>query len=153
MDNAAGIGASRSAAGLSDVEADSAVIHPNTGNSGHKVDPELWLATEAKRIIIERLQVNGPLAEVRLERWLRELNGDQAALVEIVKAADRADYIGARCHNLIVDQVKRHAHSADGQRTLPLPPAALSSRAPDLPPANPNLARLDDVSRKAVGDD
>ena len=60
-----------------------------------------------------------------LERWLRELEGDHAILAEIVRAADRADYIGARFHNLIVDQVKRRLHTADGQRSLPLPPATV----------------------------
>ena len=130
FEKSAGPGASGAPRGLSDVGAGGAVVQTDTGESGEgDVDPRLWLASEGKRIVIERLQVTATLADTRLERWLRDLEGSHAALAGIVRAADRQDYIGARFHNLIVDQVKRHVHTSDGQRSLPLPPATVRKAA------------------------
>jgi hypothetical protein len=129
VDNLAA-GAGGAAPGLSEGQARRAEHDPQA------IDPALWLASEGVRIVTERMQETRTLAETRMARWRdRELAGDAAALGEIIRAADAADYMGARFHNLIVDQIKRRAVTADGQKPLPLPPAPVAS------------------TKKAVGDD
>ena len=100
-------------------------VHSESGDSGENrsVDPELWLATVGERIVIERLTVVPARAKQLLERWLVAAGESHAALAEIIAGADRADYVGARFHNLAVDGCKRQAASAAPQ--LPLRPVAI----------------------------
>ena len=60
-------------------------------------------------------------AATKIERWRpQQLDGDAVALRQVIEAADRADYMGARFHNLVVDQIRRHMAALQ----LPLPPVA-----------------------------
>lgn len=87
-------------------------------------DPNAWLNTEGKRIVTERMEIVATLADTRIARWRdQELEGDAAALAEIIRAADAADYMGARFHNLVVDGIRRARQR--GHPQLPLPPAGL----------------------------
>jgi hypothetical protein len=125
-EDAARTRASGAPAGPSDERAGTSA-RVQSGESGESsIDPELWLWSEGRRIVIERSKDHPGAVDTRMRRWLeQELAGDAKALVEIIIAADRADYMGARFHNLIVDQIKRRVHQSDGQRSLPLPPAAV----------------------------
>ena len=51
-----------------------------------------------------------------------EASTDQIAELTVTRAADLADYIGARFHNLIVDGIKRAKLNAAPQSELKLPP-------------------------------
>ena len=118
--------ASGAAAGLSSEGTGGAVFHDDYGDSGENPGPELWLATEGERIVIERMQVVPARAKQLLERW-RELAGDShSALADVIAAADRADYVAARFHNLVVDGCKRVPRQVEPQ--LPLPPMPIGRR-------------------------
>ncbi len=93
----------------------------------HAGDAEAWLDGEGLRIVAERLQTNAGLAETRLARWRAELAGDAAALADVIRAAEAADYVGGRCHNLIVDEIRRRRMLAHGPG-LPLPPVVAARR-------------------------
>ena len=81
----------------------------------------VWLLSTGLRIITERMQVTQSLAETRIERWRRDLQND-AALQIIIEGADKADYAGARFHNLVVDGIKRAVATQQLGERLPLPP-------------------------------
>lgn len=82
-----------------------------------------WLESEGVRIVTERMDELRTKAETRIARWLeQELEGDAVTLAEIIRAADKADYMAARFHNLIVDGIRR---GRQRQVQLPLPPAGL----------------------------
>lgn len=106
------------------VESARAVVDKSSGEIGENVPPELWLEVTGKRTVVERMDCAAPIAAVKIERWLREVEGDTAALTSIIRAADHADYVGARFHNLIVDGIRRHKIGMRGPQ-LPLPPAPL----------------------------
>jgi hypothetical protein len=131
VDNVAAAASSESP-GLSEGQAGAVAIDP-------QIKAELWLCTQGKRIVIERLDVNATLADTRLERWLRDVSGDHAALAEIIAAADKADYVAARFHNLIVDQIRRHISRVAG---LQLP----------LMPPNPSKVRADQAAEQPTGE-
>lgn len=95
-------------------------------DAAEEVDATVELQFHMKRIVIERLGVIATLADTRISRWLEQLSGNAAALVEIIRAADKADYVGARFHNLIVDQIKRYPSRIEP--ALPLPLAAVTKR-------------------------
>jgi hypothetical protein len=85
------------------------LVDKDFGNSGESLssgNAELWLESEALRIVIERMQCTAPLAKVRIERWRRDLDGDAAATVAAISAADRTNLVGSRFHNLIVDTIR-----------------------------------------------
>lgn len=100
------------------------VVDKDSGEIGENISPELWLEVTGKRIVVERMECAAPIAGVKIERWLREIEGDVAALASIITAANQADYVGARFHNLIVDGLRRHKIGMRGPQ-LPLPPAAV----------------------------
>lgn len=110
-------------------------VHINSGESGDSLSAkeaaEVWLATEGRAILTSRQVATAEKqAAEQLERWRKQLGDDPVALAAIVRAADQADYAGARCHNLIVDQVKR-AVVTGRHPQLPLGPAMVSKRAAD----------------------
>ncbi len=100
------------------------VVGASSGETGENVPPELWLEVTGRRIVVERMECAAPIAAVKIERWLREVEGDAAALASIIGAAEQADYVGQRFHNLIVDGIRRHKIGTRGPQ-LPLPPAPL----------------------------
>ena len=87
----------------------------------------IWLLSTGLRITTERMQVTKSLAETRIERWRRDLQND-AVLQIIIEGADKADYAGARFHNLIVDGIKRAIAKRDHGERLPLPPMLASQQ-------------------------
>jgi hypothetical protein len=109
------------------------VIHINSGDSGDsltgKEAAEVWLATEARRILIDQqvaISVGKASAEdqakTKIERWLRDLNGDAETLAGFIKTVDANHFAGARFLNLIGDQLRRHVATAKNEAMLPLPP-------------------------------
>ena len=101
------------------------VVHRNSGPSGdnlYAIDPELWLATEGQRIVIERMAVPPSRAAQLLERWRIAAGDSHAALAAIIAGADATDYVGAQFHNLVVLGCKRAAAT---QPQLPLPPMSV----------------------------
>lgn len=101
------------------------VANKNSGDSGETPGaPDLWLETQGLRIVVERMQCVATIARVKIERWRREVDDDAQALIEILSASDKADFMGARFHNLVVDGIRRHRHNIRGPQ-LPLPPAAV----------------------------
>jgi len=103
------------------------------GTSGKGEDPriaaELWLGSEGKRIVAERMEEEPARAMTRISRWRdQQLDGDPIALVEVIRAADKADYLGPRFHNLVVDGIRRAPRPWPAQAELKLPPALISER-------------------------
>lgn len=91
----------------------------DVAGAGGSPQVEAWLRSEGLRIVIERMTMPRGLAETRLERWVRELQGNEAALAAIIEAADAANLGGSRFHVSVSEQIKRRLHDAEGPR-LPL---------------------------------
>lgn len=101
------------------------------GGRGSAGDPqaeaERWLESEGERIVTERMGEPRPLSATRIARWRdQQLDGNAVALMEVLRDVDKADYIGPRFHNLVVDSIKRWRQGAQPQ--LKLPPAGLKVR-------------------------
>jgi len=80
-----------------------------------------WLADKGVKIVAERMRDPLAMVATRVERWLhQELNGDGAALKDVILAADRADYMGLRFNNLVVDGIRQAKFKAASQGQLPL---------------------------------
>lgn len=105
-------------------------IHSNSGDSGESLSAKeaalVWLATEGRRILVDQHVANrNPTesalanAEKRIERWLRDLDGDAAALASFIKGADDKHLAGAQFLAVIGDALRRHKAP---QPSLPLPP-------------------------------
>jgi hypothetical protein len=82
------------------------------GASGTPGDPQaaaqMWLDGDGLRIVIERMEEVATKSMQRIARWRdQELDGDGAALAEIIRGADATDYMGARFHNLVTDGIRR----------------------------------------------
>lgn len=94
---------------------------PKGDAAGAGPSPQLatWLRDQGLRIIVERMALPRSLAETRLERWVRQLQGDEGALAAIVEAADAADLAGAHFHVSVNEQISQRLHDAEGPR-LPL---------------------------------
>lgn len=95
------------------------------GTPAHLTDPETagaWLENEGKRIVTERLAEAPTRAEQRIERWLREIDGDAVALAAIIDRASLSDLVVARFLVTISDAVARRRREAHGPQ-LPLGPA------------------------------
>lgn len=114
--------ASGTAAGSGETRAETPAIDPQQ-------QAELWLATDGTRIVTEQLLENRQLASTKIARWRdQELGGDAAALVEVIKAADRAGVFGLRFLNLVVDGIAQVKRRATAQAELPMPPVLASER-------------------------
>lgn len=121
VDNS-GDNASGAAEGLSDGQIGGA-------EADQQAAAELWLATEGTRIVTEKMMETRTLAATRVTRWKdQQLGGDAMALAEILRAVDRANYIGARFHNQVVDEIRRAPLKAAAQQELRLPPVPISER-------------------------
>lgn len=90
------------------------------GQGGRK-SSELWLGQQGFRLVVDRLKVYPTVADMRVERWRRDLDGDTAALAGILRAAEAARVIGSQFLRLVEDEIRRHREAAKGPR-LPLPP-------------------------------
>lgn len=100
-----------------------AVADRKIGESGENpLRNEQWLELEGTRIVIERMQCQRAIASIKVNRWLAELEQDATALRTILESADKADYMGSRFHNLVVDALKRVKLEARGPQ-LRFPPA------------------------------
>jgi hypothetical protein len=99
------------------------LVPRNSGDSGEKPLPELWLETEGLAIVIDRLQCQAPLARVRLDGW-RRLLSDDAALMGIIWAAAQPDRKRALFAIIVRDGISRRLQDARGPQ-LPLPPVIL----------------------------
>jgi hypothetical protein len=87
----------------------------------------LWLSHDGVRIVRERLHVERGKAETNIARWRdQDLEGAAVTLCEIIQAADKADYMGDRFYNLIVDGIRRAQAATHPQ--LPLPPVLTGKR-------------------------
>lgn len=99
-------------------------IHSNTGESGETF--VLWLATEGTRIVMERMDPPHGIKRTRamqlIERWLRDIDEDRAALTTIIKVVEAKNLIGAQFHNLVSSQVERARVEKSGQSQLALMP-------------------------------
>jgi hypothetical protein len=115
--------ASGSAEGLSErQQPDDAVTNPHA-------EAELWLATEGTRIVTEKMMETRTLASTRVTRWKdQQLGGDAVALADIIRAVDRLNYVGARFHNQVVDEIRRAPIRTAPQQELKLPPVPVSER-------------------------
>ena len=103
-------------------------VQGETGESGeNSIEPVLWLATEGKRILVERLNETPVKAEMRLERWQREIGGDLAALVTILDRAAASDLVVARFLVTVSEAITRHRLEAKGP-LLPMPPSLASEQ-------------------------
>lgn len=115
-------GASGAAAGPSDEGAE-------TPGLTLEQKTELWLGTEGVRIIAERMFEDKDAATRRMLRWRdQQLGGDGGRLIGILRGADRADYVGPRFHNLIVDGIKAALREGAPQRELPIVAPLASER-------------------------
>lgn len=91
----------------------------DAAGAGTSPQVEVWLRSEGLRIVIERMNMPRGLAETRLERWVRDLQGDEAGLAAIIEAADAANYTSATFHVSVTEQISRRLKDAQGPR-LPL---------------------------------
>jgi hypothetical protein len=89
-----------------------------------QAEAELWLLSEGKKLLIDRMQIVPTLAETYLGRWQRDLN-DSVKLKNIITGADEAGYVGPRFHTLITDQVRRTRNVAP---RLPLGPVGIDRK-------------------------
>jgi hypothetical protein len=80
-----------------------------------------WIDSEGKQMLVDFLQIKASLAETYLARWRRDLS-DDLALAQIIRAAERAGYIGSRFHTIITEQWKRHVLTQQKGPQLPLMP-------------------------------
>jgi hypothetical protein len=118
------------------VEQRTQVLNPSVDNSGDKASgesagpsddgasgaAELWLATEGTLILTEQLLENRTKAEYLIGRWRdQELGGDAAALVEIIRGAEKTGLYGATFLNLIVVGIRDAKRRAIAQGELRLP--------------------------------
>lgn len=94
-----------------------------------QADAEAWLAGEGNRIVVERMQALPKLAETKIERWKRELQGDAIGLALIIDAAADAGKSGAAFHVAVTDGISRRQRDADDQRRLPLVQSIPGKRA------------------------
>lgn len=94
-----------------------------TGTAGDEAsEATLWIDSEAKKMLVEFLQIKPFLAETYIERWRRDLVDDDA-LAEIIKAAEKTGYIGIRFHTIITEQWRRHVALKTCGAQLHLPPS------------------------------
>ena len=113
VDNS-GAGERGAAAGSSDEAGGAVADNP-------QAEAAAWLLSTGAQIVTERMTIAATEAATKIERWRhQQLDGDAVALRQVIEAADRADYMGARFHNLVVDQIRRHMAALQ----LPLPPVA-----------------------------
>jgi hypothetical protein len=71
--------------------------------------PTLWLSIEGNRIVTERLLIQPLVASTKIERWKRDLAGDETALVEVLRSghalvaphADFGRWVDAQIHNVV----------------------------------------------------
>jgi hypothetical protein len=102
-------------------------FHRSTGTSGENLSPELWLEIIGGPIVIERLQVDTKTALLRVMQWRRQLGEDSGALVDVIKAAYEANFVGDRFHNLITDSIRQYELRAKGPQ-LPFGPQLAAKR-------------------------
>lgn len=82
-----------------------------------------WLLSTGTRIVAERMEITAAAAATKIERWSHQgLEGDVVALAEIVRAADDTDLMGARFHNLVVDQIRRRQQQIKCPQLPLMPP-------------------------------
>ena len=98
---------------------------PAKGESGAAAndggEASRWIAAEGTQLVIDRLQIGRPLADLYVERWRRDLQ-DDTALRDVMLGADGAGYIGAQFHTLVTNGVKREVAARQRGRPLPLMP-------------------------------
>ncbi len=87
-------------------------------------EAELFLATDGKRIVVERMRIPLPLAETTMARWRRELGDDAVALATVIRSAMATALVTSQFHVLISDQIMRLKQLERGP-ALPLPPVPL----------------------------
>lgn len=82
-----------------------------------------WLMSVGKRMLVEHLNCDPGRADTYIERWRDQLK-DDVALQEIIVAADKTNFTGARFHNLVTEGTRRHVNKVNlgGQTALSLPP-------------------------------
>jgi hypothetical protein len=82
--------------------------------------PEQWLATSGQDYVRGRLDVVAKVADAKLKRWLGNVGGDPAALVEIIQWAVATTDVDRPSHfeAVIGDQIRRRRDAAKGP---PLP--------------------------------
>lgn len=96
-------------------------------NSGIGRDPQAdaqaWLATDGAKVVTGRLNDPPQMARTKIERWLRAMDGNAAALRDIIEAAQATDATPAQFLGLVTDGIRRwQQHPA-----LPLPPRPVAA--------------------------
>lgn len=81
-----------------------------------------WLGSEAVRIVVQRMVVTPARAAMLVERWRRDLNGDDATMATIIAGADDANLTTLRFQISVTEQVKRHIVTRTCGQALHLPP-------------------------------
>ena len=79
----------------------------------------LWLATEGRRIVVQRLNETPAKAQMRIERWQEKIGGDLAALTAILDRLDATDLVVAQFLVEVTSAIDRHRQQRNGPQ-LPL---------------------------------
>jgi len=88
-----------------------------------QIDACKWLMENGKRLLVSQMQVSDKQAAAYIDRW-RESVRDDVILKKFISEADKTLYAGARFHNIISDQIRRHV----AVPRLPLPPVIAAKK-------------------------
>lgn len=93
-------------------------------DDAQSTEAELWLASEAVRIIVERMDVPRPRAETLIARWRRDLDDNAVAMATIIRGCDDSPLLttAARFHVAVTEHVQRCVRAWLKGDPLPLPP-------------------------------
>lgn len=105
------------------------VVHTNSGDYGEdRGNAELWLAHEGRRIVTQRANVLGTVAQYKLAKWQRSMGNDVLALADLIAAVDAQNLRGDAFQRAIEGGITRYVRERDCGPSLRLPPVKTGGR-------------------------